>query len=71
MPERRDGPGQTETGPRDALLFISTGLAAVWNRIVARAKELAREGDGNPGETEDSRLFSDGNQGEIRAENRP
>jgi hypothetical protein len=52
MSENGEGPEPNEAGTRDTLLFISTGLAASWNRILARAKELMRERDGSLSESE-------------------
>jgi hypothetical protein len=43
MSEHGEVPEPNQPGPRDVLLFVSSGLAAAWNRILARAKELARE----------------------------
>lgn len=68
--ERGNRPGPNEAGRPDALLFVSTGLAAAWSRILARAKELQREGDGDLSETEDLREFSDGKRAQNIVVNR-
>jgi hypothetical protein len=68
MSERGEGPNEGGPGPRDALLFITTGLAEAWKRILLRAEELAE--DGGPSKSGDSRENTDGKQGVNRPVNR-